>query len=156
MLDRLEQIEARYQGLARQMADPAVLGDHAQYQKLAKQHRDLEPVVEKFREYRTVKAGIADARGMLNESDAEIRAMAQEELTALEARAPQIEEDLKLLLLPKDPTMRRTWCWRFARGRAAMRLRCLPARCSGCTRDLRSSTGGRWRCCRRRSRRWAD
>jgi peptide chain release factor 1 len=103
MFERLEQIEARYEGLGRQLADPAVLGDHGQYQKLAKQHRDLEPVVEKFREYRTVKTGIADARTMLNESDAEIRAMAQEELTVLEARAPQIEEDLKLLLLPKDP-----------------------------------------------------
>ena len=103
MFERLEQIEARYEGLGRQLADPAVLSDHAQYQKLAKQHRDLEPVVEKFREYRTVKTGIADARSMLNETDAEMRAMAQEELTGLEAREPQIEEDLKLLLLPKDP-----------------------------------------------------
>jgi peptide chain release factor 1 len=103
MLDRLEQIEARYVDLGRQMADPEVLGDHAQYQKIAKQHRDLEPVVEKFREYRQVRTGIADARAMLNEADPEIRAMAQEELTALEARAPQLEEDLKLLLLPKDP-----------------------------------------------------
>jgi peptide chain release factor 1 len=60
-------------------------------------------VVEKFREYRQVKTGIADARAMLTETDPEIRAMAQEELTALEARAPQLEEDLKLLLLPKDP-----------------------------------------------------
>ena len=103
MLDRLEQIEARYQGLARQMAAPAVLGAHAQYQKIAKQHRDLEPVVEKFREYRTVKTGIADARAMLNESDAEIRAMAEEELAQLEEREPRLEEELKLLLLPKDP-----------------------------------------------------
>ncbi|MGC2583776.1 MAG: PCRF domain-containing protein, partial [Acidobacteriaceae bacterium] len=103
MFERLEQIEARYQNLGAQMADPEVLGDHAQYQKIAKQHRDLEPVVEKFREYRQVKTGIADARAMLSESDAEIRAMAQEELTQLEAREPQIEEDLKLLLLPKDP-----------------------------------------------------
>ena len=92
-----------YQDLGRQMADPEVLSDHEKYQKIAKQHRDLEPVVEKFREYRQVKTGIADARAMLNESDADIRAMAQEELTALEAREPQLEEDLKLLLLPKDP-----------------------------------------------------
>ncbi|MGA8109914.1 MAG: peptide chain release factor 1 [Acidobacteriaceae bacterium] len=103
MFERLEQIEARYQDLSQQMADPEVLGDHEKYQKIAKQHRDLEPVVERFREYRTVATGIADARAMLNESDLEIRAMAQEELTQLEARAPQLEEDLKLLLLPKDP-----------------------------------------------------
>jgi peptide chain release factor 1 len=103
MLDRLEQIESRYEGLGRQLADPEVLADHSQYQKIAKQHRDLEPVVSKYREYRQVRTGIADARTMLNEADPEIRAMAQEELTALEAREPQLEEDLKLLLLPKDP-----------------------------------------------------
>jgi peptide chain release factor 1 len=103
MFERLEQIEARFQDLSQQMADPAVLSDHEKYQKIAKQHRDLEPVVEKFREYRQVKTGIADARAMLAESDPEIRAMAQDELTTLEARVPPIEEDLKRLLLPKDP-----------------------------------------------------
>ncbi|HEX4309634.1 MAG TPA: peptide chain release factor 1 [Acidobacteriaceae bacterium] len=103
MFERLEQTEARYEALGRQLAEPEVLGDHAQYQKIAKQHRELEGIVEKFREYRQVKTGIADARAMLNETDPEIRAMAQDELTALEAREPQIEEDLKLLLLPKDP-----------------------------------------------------
>jgi len=103
MFERLEQIEARFQDLTTQMADPEVLADHEKYQKIAKQHRELEPVVEKFREYRQVKTGIADARAMLTESDADIRAMAQDELTGLEAREPQIEEDLKLLLLPRDP-----------------------------------------------------
>jgi peptide chain release factor 1 len=103
MFERLEQIAARFENLGRQMADPEVLSDHEKYQKIAKQHRELEPVVEKFREYSQVKTGIADARLMLNESDAEIRAMAQEELTQLEEREPGIEEELKLLLLPKDP-----------------------------------------------------
>jgi peptide chain release factor 1 len=103
MFERLEQIEARYEELGHQLADPEVLSDHEKYQKIAKQHRELEPVVEKFREYRQVKNGIADARMMLSESDAEIRAMAQEELTTLEEREPHIEEELKLLLLPKDP-----------------------------------------------------
>ncbi|MGA7887078.1 MAG: peptide chain release factor 1 [Acidobacteriaceae bacterium] len=103
MFERLEQIEARYEDLSRQLADPEVLGDHEKYQKIAKQHRELEPVVEKFREYRQVKTGLADARAMLNESDADLRAMAQEEIAQLEPREPKIEEDLKLLLLPKDP-----------------------------------------------------
>ena len=103
MFDRLEQIETRYEDLGRQLADPDVLADQQKYQKTAKQHRDLEPVVEKFREYRSVVNGIADARGMLHESDPEIREMAAQELAELEARQPKIEEDLKLLLLPKDP-----------------------------------------------------
>src|SRR6185312_3927339 len=98
-----EQIETRYEDLGRQLADPEVLADQQKYQKTAKQHRDLGPVVEKFREYRTVVNGVADARGMLHESDPEIREMAAQELAELEARQPKIEEELKLLLLPKDP-----------------------------------------------------
>jgi peptide chain release factor 1 len=103
MFERLEHIAGRYEDLGRQLADPEVLSDQQKYQKIAKQHRDMEPLVEKFKEYSEVRTGIADARAMLNESDPEMRAMAQEELTLLEAREPQIEEDLKLLLLPKDP-----------------------------------------------------
>ncbi|HTV82955.1 MAG TPA: peptide chain release factor 1 [Acidobacteriaceae bacterium] len=103
MFERLEQIEARYEEMSQQLADPEVLGDHERYQKIARQHRDLEPVVEKFREYRQVRTGLADARTMLNESDADLRAMAQEEIAELEVQEPKLEEELKLLLLPKDP-----------------------------------------------------
>jgi peptide chain release factor 1 len=103
MFERLEQIEVRYEELGQQLAEPEILSDQQKYQKLAKQHRELEGVVEKFREYRQVRNGVADAKAMINESDPEIRAMAAEELATLEARQPQIEEELKLLLLPKDP-----------------------------------------------------
>jgi peptide chain release factor 1 len=103
MFDRLEQIETRYEDLGSQLADPAIISDQQKYQKAAKQHRDLEPVVDKFRQYRQVVNGIADAKAMLAESDPDIRAMAQEELNELEAREPGLEEELKLLLLPKDP-----------------------------------------------------
>jgi peptide chain release factor 1 len=103
MFERLEQTEARYEDLGRQLADPELISDQQKYQKIAKQHRDLEAIVDKFREYRQVMTGISDVRLMLNESDADIRAMAEEELAQLEERQPKIEEDLKLLLLPKDP-----------------------------------------------------
>jgi peptide chain release factor 1 len=103
MFERLEQIAARYEELGREMASDEVVNDHERYQKVAKQHRDLEPVVESFREYQQTKRGIADAQGMLAETDPDIRAMAQDELTQLEERLPKIEEDLKLKLLPKDP-----------------------------------------------------
>ena len=103
MFERLEQIETRYEELGGQLADPEIISDQPRYQKTAKQHRDLEPVVEKFREYRQVTNGIADARAMLEESDPDIRAMAEEELAQLEEREPKLEEELKLLLLPKDP-----------------------------------------------------
>jgi peptide chain release factor 1 len=103
MFDRLDQMEARYEELGRQLSDPNIVSDQENYRKVSKQHRDLEPLVEKFREYRSVKNGIADARAMLAESDPEIREMAQAELDALEPRIEPIEEALKVMLLPKDP-----------------------------------------------------
>ena len=103
MFERLEQIAARYEQLGRVMASDEVVNDHERYQKVAKQHRDLEPVVETFRDYQRTKQGIADAQTMLAETDPDIRAMAQDELMQLEERLPKIEEELKLKLLPKDP-----------------------------------------------------
>jgi peptide chain release factor 1 len=103
MFERLEQIEARYESLGQQLADPEIISDQQKYQKIAKQHRDIEPLVEKYREYKQVAQGIADANAMMQDSDPDLRAMAEEELLELEERAPAIEEALKLLLLPKDP-----------------------------------------------------
>ena len=103
MFDRLDQLEARYEDLGHQMSDPTLVQDQKKFQTVAKTHRDLEPTVEKFREYRQIKEGIADARAMLAETDPDIRAMAQEELLTLEPRLAEVEEELKILLLPKDP-----------------------------------------------------
>ncbi|MHB1021255.1 MAG: peptide chain release factor 1 [Acidobacteriaceae bacterium] len=103
MFDRLEQIEARYEELGAQLAEPEIISDQQRYQKTAKQHRDLEPVVEMFREYKQIQQGIAEARAMLTETDADIRAMAQDELSQLEEKLPAVEDALKVLLLPKDP-----------------------------------------------------
>src|SRR6516225_43278 len=103
MLDRLEQMEQRYNELQAQFALPEVLNDHEKYKKTAKAIREIEEPVEKYRELKQVQHGIADARAMLNESDADMRAMAEEEIAALEPREAAIQDELKLLLLPKDP-----------------------------------------------------
>ena len=103
MFDRLDQLEARYNDLAQQMSDPTLVQDQKKYQSVAKQYSDMQPTVEKFRDYRSIKQGIADAKAMLAESDPEIREMAQAELDTLEPRLTTIEEELKVLLLPKDP-----------------------------------------------------
>ena len=103
MFDRLDQMEARYEDLGRQLSDPKIVNDQENYRKVSKQHRDLEALVEKFREYRSINTGISDARAMLSESDPEIKEMAQAELNALEPRLEPIEEALKVMLLPKDP-----------------------------------------------------
>ena len=103
MLDRLEQMEQRYNELQAQFALPEVLNDHEKYQKTAKALREIEEPVEKFRELKAVQKNLADARAMLAESDADMRAMAEEEIATLDPRQSAIEEELKVLLLPRDP-----------------------------------------------------
>jgi peptide chain release factor 1 len=101
MFDRLDQLEARYEDLARQLSDPGIVSDQENFRKVAKAHRDLEPTVEKLREYRKLKAGVTDAKAML--SDPDMREMAEAELAELEPQLESVEAELKVLLLPKDP-----------------------------------------------------
>ena len=104
MFERLEQIEAKYEELTKALASPETISDSSKYQKTAKAHSELTPVVEKYREYKDLKRGITDSKAMIaNETDAELRAYAEEELARLEPRLAQAEQDLKVLLLPKDP-----------------------------------------------------
>src|SRR5580698_7983008 len=103
MIDRLEQMEQRYNELQSQFALPEVINDHEKYQKTAKQLREIEAPVEKYRELKQVRQGLEEARAMLAESDPELRELAAVEIASLEPRAEALEEELKLLLLPKDP-----------------------------------------------------
>ncbi|HJT70563.1 MAG TPA: peptide chain release factor 1 [Terriglobales bacterium] len=104
MFERLDQIETRYEELTQALASPEVINDSAKYQKTAKAHSEISPVVEKYREFKELKKGIAESRALLaDEKDPEMRAYAQEELDKLESRVGGVEEELKFLLLPKDP-----------------------------------------------------
>jgi peptide chain release factor 1 len=103
MFDRLDQLEARYEELGQQLSDPNIVSNQENYRKVSKAHRDLEPTVEKFRQYRKLRDAVADAKAMLLESDADMREMAQAELEDLEPKLTTTEEELKVLLLPKDP-----------------------------------------------------
>src|SRR4051794_18615352 len=104
MFDHLENVETKYNELTQALASPEIVSDSARYQKTAKAHSEISEIVERYREYKDLKRGIAESKTMVaEESDAEMRAMAQEELTSLESRLKAVEEDLKLLLIPKDP-----------------------------------------------------
>ncbi|MGO9095181.1 MAG: peptide chain release factor 1 [Bryobacteraceae bacterium] len=102
-LSRLERSEARYEELSQQMADPAVINDSEKYRAIAKEHRDLEGPVSKYREWKKVRQNLDQARPMLEESDPELRAMAAEEIAQMEPALASLEQDLRVLLLPKDP-----------------------------------------------------
>jgi len=104
MFERLDQIEARYDELTNALASPEIINDSAKYQKTAKAHSEIAPVVEKYREYKDLSRGIAESKALLaDETDADMRAYAAEELAKLESRVGDVEEELKVLLLPKDP-----------------------------------------------------
>ena len=100
---KLEEIEARFEGLNRQMANPEVISDPELYRKIAKNHSDIEGVVGKFREWKQVAHELAGAREMLAESDPELRQLAQEDVDHLTPGLARIEEELRARLLPRDP-----------------------------------------------------
>ncbi|HWZ43243.1 MAG TPA: peptide chain release factor 1 [Candidatus Saccharimonadales bacterium] len=104
MFDRLNQIEIRYEELTQALASPEIVHDSAKYQKTAKAHSELSETVERYREFKDLQRGIAESRVMVaEESDADLRAYAHEELSRLEGRLQTVNDELKALLVPKDP-----------------------------------------------------
>jgi peptide chain release factor 1 len=100
---KLAQLEKRFEELTQQMADPEVIGEAEKYRKVTKEHSELSEIVEKYREWKSVEDALSQARAMLTEKDPELRAMAQEEVEHLEPEIQKIEQELEILLLPKDP-----------------------------------------------------
>ncbi len=104
LTEKLDQLDLRYQQMTQELSTAEIVSDSARFQKLARQHSELEQIVHKHREFKQIEKDLADARQMIVESeDAEMRHMAQEEERQLTTRKEQIERELKLLLLPKDP-----------------------------------------------------
>jgi len=104
MFDKLRQVEERYRELTRSLSDPAVIGQQALYAKTAKAASELAEVVGKFEEYKQLLARLEEARHMAAEdTDREMREMAQAEVAELAARQAKLEDELRALLIPKDP-----------------------------------------------------
>jgi peptide chain release factor 1 len=100
---KLDDIERRFEELTAQMADNAVISDSALYRKISKQQSDMGDMVGKYREWKAANKNLQEARQMLEESDPDLRAMAQDEVARLEPLLVRYEEELKVLMLPKDP-----------------------------------------------------
>ena len=104
MFDRLEALEDRYEELSQMLGDPAVIALPGKYEKAARAHAETRDIVEKYREYKSIRENISGIRQILEEeSEDELLRMAKEELTHLEEERTAREEELKILLLPKDP-----------------------------------------------------
>jgi len=103
MFDKLSSVESRYEELMTQLGSVEVQSDAAEYRKAAKALSEIEPLVQKFREFKGVDAGIAGAEEIVKGDDAEMRELAQEELRELQSRREALIQELKVLLIPKDP-----------------------------------------------------
>ena len=104
MREKLEQILASYDELTARLAEPAVMEDQKEYARLAREHRARQPLAEKAREYVTAVDELESSKEMLRaEADPDLKEMASEEIKSIEARLPELEEELKVMMLPGDP-----------------------------------------------------
>ena len=104
MFDRLDDLLIRYEELMNELNDPQVVNDQARFQKLMKEQSDLQPIVDAYKEYKSCQQTVEDSLSMLGEeSDEEMREMLKEELSEAKNRIQELEHEIKILLLPKDP-----------------------------------------------------
>ena len=101
MFDKLELVEKRYDELTQMISDPEVIANQAEWQKLIKEHSSIEEFVQKYREYKKVKQDMEEAKEMMQ--DPEMKELAETEFYEAKEMLPKIEEELKILLIPKDP-----------------------------------------------------
>ena len=101
MFEKLENVEKRYDELTKLISDPEVISNHEEWQKLMKEHASIEDVVLKFREYKKVKQSMEEAEELLH--DPEMKELAEAEYYDAKEQLPKLEEELKFLLIPKDP-----------------------------------------------------
>ena len=101
MFEKLETVEKRYDELTKMISDPEVISNHTEWQKLMKEHASIEDIVLKFREYKKEKQEMEEAEELMK--DPEMKELAEEEYYASKEKLPKIEEELKVLLIPKDP-----------------------------------------------------
>ncbi len=101
MFQKLEDVEKRYDELTEKISNPEIIAQQNEWKKLMKEHAGLEAIVTKYREYKKLKNNLEEARGMLE--DKELRELAEAEIEETKEKLPKIEEELKILLIPKDP-----------------------------------------------------
>jgi peptide chain release factor 1 len=101
MFDKLESVEKRYEELTKMISDPEIIANQAEWQKLIKEHSNIEEIALKFKEYKSLKNRMNEAKDMME--DKELKELAEIEFYEMKEKIPQIEEELKVLLIPKDP-----------------------------------------------------
>lgn len=103
MFDKLESIHHRFLSLEEQMADPEIISDMKRFMKINKEYKDLKPIDEAYHNYKEIKEGLESAEEMMKDKDPEMREMAKVEFDSLTERKEKLDEEIKILLIPKDP-----------------------------------------------------
>lgn len=144
MFQKLDAVEKRYIELTEKISDPEVIANQSEWRNLMKEHAEIEPIVEKYREYKKVKQNMEEAKEMMNEPD--LKELAEAEMLEAKEKLPGLEEEIKFLLLPKDKDDDKNVICEIrggAGGEEAALLRELYLECTLCMQ--RENTGS-WKC----------
>ena len=145
MFNRLKNVEARYEDINEKLMDPAVVSDNQQYMELMKEHKQITPLVEKFREYEQARIAKEEAEEMLQDSDIEkeFKEMCEEEINESNEAIEALTEELQILLLPSDPDDDKNVIIEIVAEQVAMRLLCLQTLFIECIPCMRNKKAGR-------------
>ena len=144
LLSRLDGIDARFEEVSTLITDPSVIADMKRYVRLNKEYKDLERLTSATNRYRALLANIAEAKELLeSETDSEMREMAHEQLDEANDTLPQLEEEIKLLLIPADPEDAKNAIAISVAAQVATKPLCLRATCSKCIHVIANQRAGR-------------
>ena len=144
ILEKLEGLVSRFEEVSTLITDPNVIADQKRYVKLTKEYKELGDIMAARKEYLQCLNGLEEAKMMMAENDPEMKEMAREEAAACEARIPELEEEIKLLLVPADPQDDRNAMKSEGEPEGTKRLS-LPETFSACIRNIASAKVGSWK-----------
>ena len=146
LLEKLDGLVARFEEVSTLITDPNVIADQKRYVKLTKEYKDLNDIMKARREYIQCLNGLEEAKQiMTNESDPEMKEMAREEANLCEVRIPELEEEIKLLLVPADPQDDRNAILEIRGGTGGVKPPFLQVTCSVCTPNTARQKVGNWK-----------
>ena len=143
ILEKLDGLVARFEEISTLITDPAVIADQKRYVKLTKEYKELDDLMKARKEYMQLLGNIEEARNILaNESDADMREMAKEEMDSSQERLPVLEEEIKLMLVPADPQDSKNAILEI---QEATKPLSLPATFSVCMPSIAKPKAGKWK-----------
>ena len=144
MFDKLEDLARRLEEINMLLTEPDIINNQDKYKELMREQSELAPIVSKYKEYAEAKEGIEDSLTILDEeSDEEMKELAKEELNSCKEKLAECEQELKILMLPKDPMMIKMLLWKYVVVQVGMKLPFLQQTYSVCILNLLKITAGK-------------